>query len=566
MNLFTHKRKGIYLYRLTHLYLKLAWLTVLILGLSACSGLPDHLVKEAREVFPTKLKQQKQSNTISKKDFNAIKSTSNWSFAEPYSITEKWDQNFQDSDSEVNAAESIYEKQILSMIDADQPEDAKAFQVLLSSFRKHLINSDQAAKHPGERLNFLVNTRNSAKQIFETANNHYSEILSIEVAFTKSAYQAIKDYINKKSDITGRINKLTEKTSAATDVLSKVKTQYGFHAANESTDYAVLGDQAIILKDMLDDISSYYKSTQTKLDELYRSYTKILADQRIDYYVTIGRATWCEGEYCGNGTTQRYPAVKVDAQVFEYLESQGQIAKISGWASRSFNLNIPQAYWNALKINPKWNFPRGDTYAEYWVEGTSSNAFHKYIEIVNDKASEGTWEAVYEDDFWKQNDNLGMAILTKPYGYYEEDILKEAQPAGMAMIASPVMVNGAATGSNQYGEWRRDSSGKSLWHYYGMYSFMSHILGPSRYSYTDWNRYSRRERGRSYYGSAGQWGTWGSQTYTNDRYRNGDFAKRNPGAVQSARSGNVNRKYTGGGSIRTAGSATRGRGPSGSGK
>jgi hypothetical protein len=83
MKLFTQKRKGIYLYRLTHVYLKLAWLTIMILGLSACSGLPDHLVKEARDVFPAKLTKQKKSNTTSKKDFNDSKSTSNWSFAEP---------------------------------------------------------------------------------------------------------------------------------------------------------------------------------------------------------------------------------------------------------------------------------------------------------------------------------------------------------------------------------------------------------------------------------------------------------------------------------------------------
>jgi hypothetical protein len=554
------------LFRLTHDYLKLAWLTVLILVLPACSGLPDHLVKEAREVFPAKLKQQKVSNTKSAKDFNAIKSTASWSFAEPYAITEKWDQHFTDSDSDVNAAESMYEKQILPMIEDDQPEDAKDFQVLLQAFRQHLINSDKAAKIPSERLNFLVNTRNNAQQIFETANRHHSEILGVEVSFTESAHQAIKDYSNKEADITKKISKLAKKTEAATDVLNQMIIQYGFHTEDMKADYAVLGDQALALKGMLNDIKSYHKSTQAKLDELYRSYTKILADQRIDYYVTIGRATWCEGEYCGRGTTQRYSPVKVDSKVFEYFENQGQIAKISGWVSRRFSLNILQAYWDALKIDPRQNFPRGDDYAEYWVDSTSSKAFHKYIEIVNDKASEGTWKTVSDDNFWNQNDNLGMAILTKPYGYYEEDILKEAQPVGMAMIESPVMINGAATGSNRHGEWKQDSNGKSFWHYYGMYSLASNLMGPSRYSYNDWNGYSNRTRGRGYYGSSGQWGTWGSQTYTNDRYRNADYAKRNPGTVQRARSGNLNRKSTGAGSIRTAGSVTRGRGPSGGGK
>ncbi|MFT6123129.1 MAG: hypothetical protein ACJAWS_001122 [Oleiphilaceae bacterium] len=567
MYLFTHKRKDVHLFRLTHVYLKLAWLTIFILGLSACSGLPDHLVKEAREIFPAKLKQQKQSNTVLKKDFNTSKSSSMWPFAEPYAKSEKWEQHFTDSDTEINAAESLYEKQIIPMIDDDQPEDAKAFQTLLTAFRKHLINSTKAAKIPSERLSFLVNTRNNAKQIFETATIQHSEILGIEVGFTETAQQAIKDYSNKYSDITEKISTLMQKSAAATDVLNQVTIQYGFHTDDIKTDYATFGDQALALKGMLDDTLGYAKSTQAKLDELYKSYTKILADQRIDYYVHIGRATWCEGEYCGGGSTQKYPPIKVDSKVLEFFDKQDQIANIGGsWGSRSFNLKIPRAYWDALKIDYRWNFPRGDDSAEYWVESTSSKAFHKYIEIVNDKASEGAWKEVSDDSFWNQNDNLGMAILTKPYGYYEEDILKEAQPAGMAMIQSPVMVNGAATGSNRHGEWRQNSSGQSFWHYYGMYSLMSNLMGPSRYSYNDWNGYNRRDRGRGYYGSAGQWGTWGSQTYTNDRYRNGDFAKRNPGAVQRARSGNLNRKNSGAGSIRTAGSATRGRGPSSGGK
>ena len=78
-----------------------------------------------------------------------------------------------------------------------------------------------------------------------------------------------------------------------------------------------------------------------------------------------------------------------------------------------------------------------------------------------------------------------MALVTKPIGYFESEAIKTPEPVGLATVAKPEMVDGVAKGSNQYGEWRRDSSGNSFWFYYSMYRILGDF-GPGRYGYNDW--------------------------------------------------------------------------------
>jgi hypothetical protein len=134
-------------------------------------------------------------------------------------------------------------------------------------------------------------------------------------------------------------------------------------------------------------------------------------------------------------------------------------------------------------------------------------------------------------------------------------------PVGMAMIAEPTLVDGVATGANQYGEWRQEG-GNSFWHYYGMYRLMGDFIGPGAYGYNDWSGY--RTRGNAaYYGADKQYGTYGSNTYTNPRYQNSAFASRNPDALAQAYTGRAGGAQA---SIRGAGPASRSQGPSGGGK
>jgi hypothetical protein len=172
------------------------------------------------------------------------------------------------------------------------------------------------------------------------------------------------------------------------------------------------------------------------------------------------------------------------------------------------------------------------------------------------------WVNVNNDLFWKHQEHLGMAIESKPLGYYESELITTAEPVGMSTIAPPTVINGFARGSNQYGEWRQ-SGGNSFWYYYGMYRFIGSFVTPGRYSYNDWNGYRTHGSKGAYYGQNAEYGTYGSSTYSHSKYKNSDFSKRNPSAVSEARTKHTSKV---GSSVRGAGPAGRGKGPSGSGK
>ncbi len=77
----------------------------------------------------------------------------------------------------------------------------------------------------------------------------------------------------------------------------------------------------------------------------------------------------------------------------------------------------------------------------------------------------------------------------------------------------------ALVGNPSYGNWKQDSSGRSFWEWYGMYSLFSNVFGGRSY-YDSWS--SRPNY--SYYGNYGR-NRWGSSTDVN---RNYNLSQRHP--------------------------------------
>lgn len=550
------------MYSSSHFSIKLLYIILVSFLLTACSGLSDGVVQRM-EALPDELVKEKEFIAAKKADFDNLKSHEEWSFFQPYLDKEKWIDSFSTAKEALDVAETLYQSEIIPMLDRDDPEEDIKARVLIKRFEYQVRLSRAAALHSEKRIAFLVNVRNTLIAINQKSDREFSQLLNIQKELTTRAVKTVSDYAHKKDDIKKRIAELDVLVNKG--ITSKKIVNEQFRNKDSNIDYAAFGDEAVSLSKTLVETTDYQTKTDIKFNELYRSYTKILADQKVNYFIVIGRATWCEGEYCGNGTTKHYPAMQVDNKVFEYYDAFNAdiIASMStSWGSERFKLKVSEAAWNALGIDRRWNWSRGDGYAEYWIEKIYSNTYHRYTEVVNDRMTKGPWVKVKEDDFWSQYNNLGMAVLTKPYGYYEEDALKDAQPVGMATMATPTVNNGVATGRNQYGEWRHEN-GRSFWHYYGMYS-MFRLLTGNRYYYNDWYGYNSYGRGRSYYGRRNEYGTWGSSTYNNSRYRDSDFARRNPGDVSAARSGKSRSRTNS--SVRGAGSYSRSRGPAGGGK
>lgn len=533
--------------------------------LAGCEGLPDNLVDEIERMEG---KQERLTRLIEQREteLTELSEHDDAEFLQYYSQKEDWQQYFSKATEQLEQAKNLYETEIGTLYDKDDPKDATNVFKLNRKFTELIQNSTSSAEYVKERISFLIESRENVVAIKAKAEQHLFEIDQIKNKLSVAVGSAITAYPNKSDDLNARLSTIKDLVKNSKLSSSQLKSEYT--KRNDSTikfiDYGIIGDQAKTIEKNLLEVSNQQKEIDKKITELKQSYVKVLADQRVEYYLVIRRASWCDGEYCGNGSEISYSPIKVDSTVFEYFDSS-QVATLAtvrrSWGRETFKVNVNKDMWKALSLNEKYRWDRNHSNADYWIQKLYTRTFHKYVEIENDQSKETGWETVSETYFWQQYDNLGMAILTKPYGFYEEDAITDAQPVGMATIAEPVLKDGVASGSNQYGEWRQ-SNGLSFWHYYGMYHMYRGLVGPSRYGYNDWNGYNSRRRGASYYGRNNRWGTFGSSTYSNSRYQNSGFARANSGAVYSARTGKRATSST----IRGASSSNRNRGPSSRGK
>lgn len=523
--------------------------------------MPEFALNETH-AFINKIERQEKHLAARKKTFKALESTPNWEFLQAYSNAENWPNHFILSAQELDKTKQFFQLNIEPLFERNHKEDTEKLLTQLHRGKKLLAVAIDEANFPEERADFILTSRKNKDTYLEDAKSRLSNIQALSDSFTQTAQAATRSHPHKTLDIDKKI-KTTEASLAS--MKAALAIMQGEYDAS-STSYARYGDAYSTLRYQSSTTKKAIATKTAQLQELDQSYIKVLSDQKVDYFVTIGRANWCERDGCGNGSEMRYPPAKVDANSFNYFDSLSLsiIARNqpSFFSSREFNLAIPQARWDALKISSQYNLPSNRRHAEYWVDKTFTKTYHKYTTIIDGEPSMGSWSLVNDNYFWQHFNNLGMAIETKPIGVYASETLMQAEPVGMATIAEPTVVNGVASGRNDYGEWRQ-SNGQSYWHYYGMYRLLGDFVTPGHYGYNDWRGYNSHDFSGPYYGRNNEHGTYGSSTYSSARYRDSVFSKRNPKTVSDAKTGR--RSHTTH-SIRGAGSASRGRGPSGGGK
>ncbi len=124
--------------------------------------------------------------------------------------------------------------------------------------------------------------------------------------------------------------------------------------------------------------------------------------------------------------------------------------------------------------------------------------YHKYKVTISDEVKYTGFTRVSQQFYKSNENNLGMALLSKTADGY----IKTPSPPGYQYV-----------GNSQYGEWRTDNSGRSMWVFFGSYMFMSHMLGNRRVYRNDYNTYSNyRTSNRPFYGTNNQYGTNGTAT------------------------------------------------------
>lgn len=156
----------------------------------------------------------------------------------------------------------------------------------------------------------------------------------------------------------------------------------------------------------------------------------------------------------------------------------------------------------------------------------------EYAVILHDMREEGNFFPSY---YHQYRVDAGEQKTIRPFIKVDESYYKKNGPyLGMALAAKTV--DGAITntpfpngyqyvGNSQYGRWRENGSGGSMWEFYGKYMLMSQVMnwagfGLSRNHYSHYS--SSHSRGQPYYGPKQEYGTNGTVT----KKQKPDFFKR----------------------------------------
>ncbi len=538
----------------TRLFQKLIPILILIpavLGLSGCGpGLPDQVKQKAEEI-PGAIEKSRTSLEDQRKKFAVLVSSPDFNPFASYAQKENWESNFQNAAAGLDRADHLFKQELKPLIKQDKPELSGPVTTQTLRINKVIKEAGQQARYPFERFAKFKIARENMAGIQKEAQDQDRKIQALvnglegtEVAKAKTDFP---DAVEKIDARFAPFVKMRRDCQSATQTIDKeVKNQQ----AGQAVDLALFVDSAdAVAKDYAISAESE-KKFKSAIAGLYQSYTKVLQDMKQEYGVIIKRESWDERSDYNTSRIETY-TTPVDAKTFEALndtELESIASIVPGFSSSSLKNRIGPA-WDALNINPTLRWPSGHNAAEFWVDQTEVRGFHKYLLEEDGNTRETDWQEV-KPSFYEQNyENLGMAIVSKPYGVFEEDCLTQAAPPGMACVGNP-----------EYGEWKTDNNGDRFWSWYGRYAFFSNLFFfPSYYySYRSWRGWHDNYRYKKpYYGTTSSggktFGTFGSKVKTTPRYQSSTFS----------RSGGLKTRTP---SVRGAGSRVRGGGPGGRGK
>lgn len=528
----------------------MAFLLMAVVFLAGCGqGLSDATITRAKSV-EQELKSTRNFLQSQKKKYESLTASKDFSALAEYAAREKWDAAFANAGATLTRAQAVYDKGLKVTIKQDKPEGEAQAKAQIKQVSSVIRKAKAQTRAPFERAarikTAMTDTRAMETAALAAAGTILSTVQHLEQG---PMVKAREKFPGSDEKITARfapLSKMADDTKANTDI---VKVQYKAHTKG-SADYAAFATAADAIDQAKAVISKDGPRFEEDLNKLYQSYTKILEDMKVDHYATIIRESWDDRSDAYNPRMIYYTVLASPAVFKALTESESEsIADLSpGYSGMKLRVSpgLGSAF-KSLNINPleSWADSRHNA-ATIYLDSTKLKYFHKYIKEENGETSETGWEVV-NASFYEQNlDNLGMAILSKPYGEFEPD--PQAAPPGMAYV-----------GNSRYGEWKKDKSGGSFWSWYGRYAFFSSMFFfPSHhYSHGSWNRWNSDYRHkRPYYGqtsTGNTFGSRGSMMKQSSRYQNSTFSK--TGGFKNASA-----------SVRGGGSGLRGGGPKAKGK
>lgn len=461
-----------------------------------------------------------------------------------YASREKWAASFDKARAKLSEAQTISNGNLAQLLEKNSRKDTQTVDALLNRINDIRMDANRLAAFPVNRLEQIRYAEKNMPQLRDKAVADLSGQRNLISTLVSTAEKSKEKHPGRKDEIDKRLKPLTDGYTDAVAAMAVLTRE----TTSASPDYAHIVDATVTIEKHLPFVKKEQPLLLARLGELDRSYSKTLIDMNAEYHVRIGRVSWEESEYLEYPaeTEYSYDPVQVDDETYEYFASwpdEKNVGQLTRFFGRSFSPKVEQKMWDRLGLDPMANWPPSDNEAEYFIKDTPSRLFHKYRIVENGNISETGWVEVAEDFFYANEDNLGMDLIVKPYGFFEDEAVKTASPQGMAYVDNP-----------RYGRWVTGRDGLSFWEFYGMYSLMNNLIG-MRYSRPDYDTWTRDYRGRKPYYGPGQ---------GENRYGSGGVFTRNRYAGSTySRSGGFRRMED---SVRGAGAMSRGRGPGGGGK
>ncbi len=521
---------------------RLAPLLALVALTSACGGLPDRVKRSAR-TLESRIAGETQAIEQKERDLAELREGSDYAFLRTYAERERWDESFVKARTELRHVRALFEDQVRPLLGANRAEDALKLAQQLDRVRAGLTQVRALVRSPFERAEFLQEARAKADEWVAEAAQTLQSMAAQAAAVSRVAEKAASDYPAKQQDLDSRLAALAKLETDASADLAIARRELPGVPSGEA-DVAALGDAVTRIRERATALGEADPELRARMDELYRSYSRTLIDMKEAYHVKVSRSSW-NNRYDYPTEHQATFRSEVDEDTLDYLERWGNrpIARLGrSWGSWKLTANVKQPIWDALRIDPSLQWPRGDDSSEFWFEDAEEHYYHRYTTTEGATQTESDWEEVSAELYAAHVGDLGMDILSKPYGLYEDEVLRQAMPPGYAHVGNPA-----------YGRWERDDRGRRHWSWGNSFLFYYLAFGPRRhhYYYNDWNHWNRGYRGqRAYYGrqAARDYGTYGGVTQRGSRYASSTVARRG-GFERADRS------------IRGAGAGTRGGGP-----
>ena len=397
-----------------------------------------------------------------------------------YIENEKINEKYALVKEECVALNKILEDKIIPIKNKNKKKNLKELKNWILLAREKVITIDSTLNEIAEKEKLIakiVKTMSTLTSYYEKANQEaYSSFAKLKESYLES----LKEFPEKEEDLRFMYEKVENDYNEINNLNNKIKVEVdnykGFKLINVEYVAKLYSDY----KKSFESLAENSEILSKKISELYKIYEKILLDVKQEYFVWLVRTRWKNNSDWDSEYNQYFDPIKVDKNTFDYLNEYS--GSTLATKRLNFNISIKKDIWDKLEISQNKINTSDGTFLDFWIADISIKTYHKYRILKDKKVEDTDWVEVNPDDFEKKNDSIGIAIESKPYGYFEEDKIHSGFPAEMNYI-----------NNSRYGEWKNEN-GNTFWQWYGKYAFISSIFGGNekRYYQNDYNNLKKK--------------------------------------------------------------------------